>query len=307
MDLRQFQAHARQHGFSLNNRFIATIPIPIKVSNRINNSEPQESDFESFIKKGARIVNILAGGTSTSQRGLQIMCSAADIPGLNIERSPNKRNGFNVNVATGISEEDVSFRFLLSSDCYEKKLLDIWREEIVDTKTRRAGYYLDYITDIMIQTLDTSNRRQFTVKLVEAWPSLFNKISLDKQQNTNFNTYDINFTYKRQESVTESGSSNPFAELTPTKLVEDLMNGDLEAAAYKARDLKVAAANGSISTKLGGEVYSSLSSVVNQTVGISASDVENIIGGFKSSSVSTMPDNNPDKNVLSNLCDSLLK
>lgn len=305
MDYQQFAAHARKHGFMLNNRFMVTIPLPPKVQAILDGDNVEDGDILDLLKKGFRIASILTGGKATSQRGLQIMCSSAEFPGLNIETSSNMMNGHKITVATGSSKDKAGFAFLLSEDAYEKKLLDAWRDYIVDRRTKKVAYYDDYVVDIEVASLGLDGLPKYTVRYLEAWPNTFSKLNLEKRVQSMMQTYSLNFTYKRFEDDTQGSTTNHLKNSSLYRLGEDLMKGDLESAAYKAREVMLDVKNGTFNTKQAQDALNVLSGVMNDTVGVTGSQIEGIVSGFKSDVLPSIT-NVADRQSLTELSDRLL-
>lgn len=307
MNFQIFSAHAKQHGFTLNNRFRVFIPLPQKVIQSVNNLEPTEDDQARALKRGVRLVNILSGGASTSKRGLEIMCSASELPGKNFETNSSRQQGFGITMATGTSKDELNLSFLLSGDGLERQIFDIWDDHIASSSEKKVGYYQDYITDIKMEMLDFSGRPTFGIKFIDSWPTLFNKITIDKQQKTDKTQFDVNFNYRTSDFIWDGGEEvrNPLQGTQPGEILEDLQNGDFEQAAYRSRQLIVAAKNGTLGTKLGSDLYGQLSEIIENTAGVSAGQVEDMVSAFKNGPVADMG-NNPDRNALLELCDRLL-
>ncbi|QGZ16026.1 hypothetical protein Kuja_0350 [Vibrio phage vB_VchM_Kuja] len=305
MDFQKFAAHARRHGFMFNNRFLVTIPLPTKVQAMLDGNNVEEDDMEQLFKKGFRIATILTGGKATSERGLQIMCSSAEFPGLNIETSSGMQNGHKITIATGSSKDKASFSFMISADAYEKKILDAWRDFIVDRRNKKVAYYDDYVVDIEVSALGLDGYPTYTVRYLEAWPSTFSKLNLEKRVQTMPQTYSLSFTYKRFDDDTQASTNNFLQNSSLYKLGEDLMKGDLESAAYRAREVMLDVKNGTFSTKQAQDAYNVLSDAINGSIGVGASDIEGIISGFKADVIPSIA-NSVDRQSLSELSDRLI-
>lgn len=304
MELELVRAHLLQNGVMLSNRFLITIPLPIDMEKAMGNTSEQDGDLANFFKTGVRVVNILMGGNSTSKRGLQVMCTASQIPGLNIETSDTKMNGHDVSTASGISYDLLSTRFLSSQDAYEKRVVDQWLGYIVNRETKRAQYYDKYITDIMVEALDPTETSQYGCTLVEAYPKLMTPLNFDKTQSNAVMEFEVQWKFLRIEYEVQQSSSNLLGKTTAGKMVQSLSNGDLESAAYSARKLVVAQQNGTLDTKMGGEAYNAISKSVNNTAGVTAKDAENMVATINGTALKTVT-SNEDKGALQNLTDKI--
>lgn len=303
-DLELVRAHLLQHGVMLTNRFLVTIPIPTALEKEIGNTQEKDGDLASFVKTGIRLVNILAGGTSTSKRGLQVMCSGTQIPGTNIEVSDNKMNGHDTSPASGASYDLLTTRFMSSADAYEKRLIDIWLNFITNKDTKKVEYFDRYVTDVMVESLDSMGESQYGATMYDTYPKLVTALELDKTQSNSFVTFEVQWKFSRLKYEVEENETNILGNTTAGKLVQDLQNGDVESAAARTRKVIVAAQNGTLDTKAGGEAYRAISNTVNNTAGVSAKDAENMIATARGSALKTVTSNN-DKNALDNLVGKL--
>ncbi|QZI90529.1 hypothetical protein MYOV003v1_p0205 [Vibrio phage 207E48.1] len=295
-DLTNFISHVRNHGVARSNRFRVTIPLPKKVSDQTE--EPDEEGIMSWVKTGVRLATIFTGGTVEGARGLQVMCSSVQLPGVNIDTSDVNQNGHSFKVATGTSKTEIDFNFLLTDDMLEKQTIDMWKEVIVDGKTKKVGYYNDYITDIQIDVLNSKDKVTYSVVLEEAYPVLFNPVELNKEEMDGYIKYQLMFVYKRTSNPTVDTTSNPLLELTPVSLVNDVMTGNLDDAAYKARNLHKQIKAGTLKTSLGMETYGMCSNVLNESSGVGAQDMEGIVGGLVSTVKGTPNLDSDDSNVI---------
>lgn len=303
-DLTKFISHVRNHGVARSNRFRVTIPLPSKLDSQVNKEE-DENSIASWVKTGIRLATIFTGGTVEGARGLQVMCSATQLPGSNIDTSDANHTGHSFKVATGTSKTDIDFSFLLSGDMLEKQVIDRWKEIIVNSKTKKIGYYDDYTTDIQIDVLDNMDKVVYTSILEEAYPVLFNVVDLDKEDTDNFLKYQLAFTYKT-ETKPDVVATNPLLDLTPVQMAQDFMNGDLDSVADKARVFKQQLDAGTLKTSLGMETYGMCGNVLNASAGVGMNDMEGVIGGLKTSVKGTSGLDSGDSGKILGALDGLL-
>ena len=68
-----------------------------------------------------------------------------------------------------------------------KEIFDSWHDNIVQSDIYNIAYKSDISTDIIIQQLDNEDRIVYSVKLVDAFPTTVNSISLsNSSENENF-------------------------------------------------------------------------------------------------------------------------
>ncbi|AUR97774.1 tail tube protein [Vibrio phage 1.244.A._10N.261.54.C3] len=301
-DLANFISSIRHNGLARTNRFRVTIPLP----KSIETPEPDESGVMSWIKKGIRIATILTGGTVEGSRGLQVMCSSVQLPGTNINTTDVNHTGHGFKIATGTTKTEVDFNFLMSGDMAEKTVLDKWKDIIVHPLTRKVGYYSDYTTDIQIDVLDSTDTVVYTSILIEAYPVLFNIIELNKEDGDNVLRYNVGFAYKRVETPSIVDTSSPLDALSPVQLAKDVINGDIDGAAMKVRDMHKKYKAGTLKTDLGMQTYGMCGNVLNQSVGVGAQDMEGVVGGLVSTVKGTEGLDPDDSNTIVEAVQSVL-
>ncbi|CAL9982295.1 tail tube protein [Vibrio phage K469] len=283
-DLTNFISHIRNKGVSRSNRFRVTIPLPKKVD-ELANPVDDSSDIMKWVKTGIKVATVLTGGTIEATRGLQVMCSNVQLPGVNIDTADVNDTGHGFKIATGTSKTEIDFGFLLSGDMQEKNTIDIWKEVMINSKTKKVGYYDDYTTDIQIDVLDVQDRVTYSVILTDAYPILFNPVELNKEEADGMLHYQLAFTYKEANTPEKEPFSmlSQLAKLTPVAAVTDVMNGDITGAASKVRDMHKQIQAGTFKTALGVQTYGMCGNVLDQSVGVGAKDMEGIVGGLVSS------------------------
>ncbi|AWY10184.1 baseplate tail tube protein [Vibrio phage VP-1] len=275
-EIRNFIAHLKQHGISRNNRFRVTIPLPPLVDQALNPPGDQDA-ISDAIKNGFRVVSILNGDGIEARRGLQIMCSSTELPGVNIDTIDVKQGGPSFKIASGTSKSDIQFNFLISADCFEKNTLDLWRKVIFDSDTRKVAYYDDYKVDIQIEVLDVKDRVVYSINLEDAYPILLSPITLNKRAVDEMMQYRCTFTYAKVSEFTQS--QGILSGSVIEEVLDDVQNGDWQSALATSREqiLKVAQGN---YTGVALEMHGMISETTKQIVGMNATDAKGVMSNF---------------------------
>lgn len=285
-DYRNFITQMLQRGISRKNRFRVTIPLPPGIfdsnATLANDGQayPSSSSFGDLFKQSARIVNSFFGGTNQSSRSLQMMCMVASLPGVGVDTTPMSNNGNHIKMPNNKSNTDLDMVFLLANDYYEKSVMDKWKNLIFDPYTTKMGYYEDIVTDICIEQLDSEDQVVHRMYIVEAHPTQFGSIELDKGATDQFNQYNVSFSYNKVLSETEYETRSLASDFLPLGIADALATGDWETAASKAGQLyrKIKSGNFTGEALL---AYKQLDNLVNNMAGISLADFERISVGVQ--------------------------
>lgn len=225
---------------------------------------------------------MLTGGSVEGSRGLHVMCSSVELPGVNIDTVDAKYNGHGIKIATGTSKDDINVQFLLTEDMVEYQTINMWKNLIVDSRTKKVGYFKDYKTDITVQVLSHKDEVVYSVTLQDAYPTLINSVQFDKQESDNFLQIGMAFTYRRaitavEEATTQGGLlfDNAIGEV-----INAVADGNFEDAAYKVKNLKDKFDAGTLSTALGMDTWDMASTVLDDAIGAGANDVSGIARGL---------------------------
>lgn len=285
-----------QRGIAHKNRFRVTIPLPDGVTNSSATTKNDTNDWNSlngssswndilktgasYLKTGVGIVNAFFGGSTEVAKSLQIMCSSSAFPGMNVDTAVMSQNGNHIKVATGISQAEVDFVFLLGVDFFEKQVLDSWKALIYDMDTGKTGYHEDYTVDICIEQLDTEDQPVHKVYITDAYPMVFSSIEVDRQAQDQFQQYNISFSFNHTMSETQYETRPASSDFLPIAITDAITSGDWITAASKAGTLYRNIKEGNFT----GEAllaYRQLDAVVRSMAGVSIADFERMSVGIQ--------------------------
>ena len=151
------------------------------------------------------IIGVLAGGQSAKSlisdpRDISLLCQGVNIPGQQITTLDYQAEKQVVPIPYAIIEEDVTLKFLMTSDYYIKKMMDDWVSSIVNLENYQVGYKTDFTCDVVIQQLDVKNKPAYGVKLINAFPTSVTGIELDQAAESGPMELSVTMSYDRVET-----------------------------------------------------------------------------------------------------------
>ena len=101
--------------------------------------------------------------------GISFRCEQAEIPGRQVATTDTRIYGPIRKIAYTQIFTEVNMTFICSHDLREKVFFDKWQEVIVgmgneDSDRYDVAYYNDYISQILVQQYDVSNKVTYTVE-----------------------------------------------------------------------------------------------------------------------------------------------
>ena len=146
----------------------------------------------------------LPGGMEMRKR-LTMLCDTATLPTKSLATFEKSIYGTVKAMPYRMTFTEASMSFIMRDYMNEKKYFDAWQNKIVDQKTGNLGFFNDYVCDITIQKFsrmadNTSNRPMYTVKLIDAWPSIVSEVQLSHSGGTEAMKLPVTFQFKKWES-----------------------------------------------------------------------------------------------------------
>lgn len=283
-DYKKFAAHVQKHGFARTNRFRIVIPLPSKLNSQFNAelNKPNKSKLAQAIGSIVKVIRIFTGPANTEfTRGLELMCMQTELPGKTINTTDGKYNGDVFKVGHSITYGNQQFTFKVSSDMYEKNILDAWMNLIVNPQTHEIGYYSEYVTDINIYQLDAEDNIVHGVVLHEAYPVMANPLVLSNTEMNNVHELMTQFAYKRWSNYDVSKEkSNFFGSLSKTPLGPYLT--PILSNPIVQRGLEYVKQNTGLDVEGEGvKIYNQVNKVVENAVGLSIGRTTSILNNTK--------------------------
>lgn len=297
MSYNQFKNLIKQYGLSSPNRFEVEIPLPRLLAE-------ETTDNTKKINNSINVIKQFLGSSNEIVRGLSLMCNETELPGLQIATSEVSKNGNLLKMPYGILYQNIPMTFLISSELYEKNIIDKWVSKIVNKKTNNIKFYDDYVTDITIHQLDKQDRKVKSIVLKEAFPITVNSMPLNMNDRNTFHRLSVEFSYKkwfdRNELYTEK--ENNFLENTALyPYVNDILNNPITRSTLdflknNGLDLEGESAN----------IYNQINNIIEGASGQSINRLLNILNEIKGDTNTNNKISSIDKANLIKLLDSLI-
>lgn len=266
--------HIKHNGIARTNRFRVNIGLGEAMLQQLDGTGKQSDTLLTRLVKAG---SVILGGSSQVARSLSLMCEGSALPGSNISTQEIRIVGQLRKQPYGVLHDDIQFTFLVSGDMLEKKVFDMWMNEVVNRKTAVVGFYKDYTSDISVDQLDTKGRVIYSITLEEAYPIIVTDMGLAAGESDNIHRINVSFTYRRwRYSDTETTEKPTFEGISAFAAVENIIDGNYGDALVNGLQLVESVRNNNFT----GEAlaaFDMIDNVLRSSTGISASDVERVL------------------------------
>lgn len=203
------------------NRFEVVIPIPSAVKNNMQASlidrfmSQLTNPIQDIMNQVSGAVNNFIFGSSDSDaitkdhsvtRTLALQCEMAQLPGRTFATADNRVYGPVQKYPVNTTYSDMALTFICTNDFYERKFFDAWMDSIIPRDTNNVRYKKGvdgtggYTSDIGIIQFDDTIKQVYAVKLINAFPTSVNEMTLDWSAD-GFHKLTVNFTYEYYRSI----------------------------------------------------------------------------------------------------------
>ena len=279
---RAAQTNILKNGLSRTNRFQVIIELPQKIVDNTEKEAKKSSELAKWFGEAVKIVKIFTGnGAADYTRGLDIMCAQTSLPGKMINVSETRYNGDTVKAGHSILYGQHQFTFKVSTDMFEKTIIDNWMNIVVNPNTHEVGYHRDYATNIIINQLNTNDQIVKSIMLEDAWPVNVNELIVSNLEFNNTHELMVQFAYRRWKDVdldtTGNGlldklSQTPFGPYLAPILSNPAVQKGLEYLKENTGlDLEGEAVN----------IYNQVDKIVKETTGESLGSATSLLNGIK--------------------------
>lgn len=271
-----------KNGLSRTNRFQVIIALPQKIVEDTEKNAEKSSQLAQWFGEAVKIVKIFSGkGSADYTRGLDLMCAQTSLPGKTINVSETKYNGDTLKSGHSILYGQHQFTFKVSTDMYEKDIIDNWMNLVVDPTTHEVGYHSDYATNIIINQLNTNDKVVKSYMLEDAWPVNVNELVLSHLESNNTHELMVQFAYRRWKDLDLDSTGNGLLDkLSQTPfgpyLAPILSNPAVQKGLEYLKD--------STGLDLEGEavnIYNQVDKIVRETTGESIGNAVSLLNGIK--------------------------
>lgn len=142
-----------------------------------------------------------------SEEILRFTCENARLPGYIFKTENRLISGLTSEIPVGFEHERLTLTFLCSSEMFERKFFDAWIHLIQNPETLRFSYYDDYVTDIIISSLNVKGDPVYTVIYKNAYPNIITSQNLSWAED-NVLRLTVDFSYEKWITEESEKSSN---------------------------------------------------------------------------------------------------
>lgn len=111
------------------------------------------------------------GQISPSTQGINMMCESASLPGVRMQLTDQRIFGEITEIPYMKTYGPVQLTFLVERNTEVLNYFQQWSDMIINSTSRRSGYYDQYKQEVSIYVLDLSSTRKIGYKLLEAFPT----------------------------------------------------------------------------------------------------------------------------------------
>jgi|APSaa5957512493_1039668.scaffolds.fasta_scaffold07515_2 hypothetical protein len=136
-------------------------------------------------------------------RDMFLLCESVQLPGKRIATMESFITHKAIKKPYSYLVDEVTFTFVLTNDYFARKYFDSWQQLIVDQQSLKMNYKNDYVTDVTIQQLTSSNDiiPAYTVKLKNAFPLAVNAIELSNSSENSLLQCSVTLSFDDWEEV----------------------------------------------------------------------------------------------------------
>ena len=138
---------------------------------------------------------------------LQLMCEPVSLPTRSAATNELSLYGPVQSFPYRFTFTEASLQFYVTEDFAIKKIFDAWQEIIIDPVSGDLGYFDDYKCNIAIKKYssgddNTSSWPDYSVKLIDAWPSIIGEIALGHSLGGDVLRLPVTFQFRKWEEGT---------------------------------------------------------------------------------------------------------
>ena len=180
-----FIQKVKGRGFAQGNRYKVFINVP-------QNTGPSGTNY--FQEYG-----VVTDGDTL--RTFTLMCESTELPGKGITTTDVNIYGPTYSQPYNQIFNETNFVFRIGNDMNEKKFFDAWLATIIDPVTNDVNFYKEFVTDLEVEQLNRNEEAIYKVRLLEAFPTSINAISLDHTLPDVIQKISVNIKYRYWEPV----------------------------------------------------------------------------------------------------------
>lgn len=264
-----FISYVKKNGVVNNNRFDVMIQPPKEVSGIAFSRKDGRSQF------------------GVDQKMLSLMALSVSMPGVNLSTT-EMRFGLTRKIPYDKSTGELDVVFRCSGDMLEKRIFDEWIKYIF-AENHTVEYYENFISDIIVSSVDNNNNTIYSIRYSEAYPALITPLTFDRENNNQIATFQVTFNYRKAadneddsyessppvtSQTADFGSADPRIVPRPTLPFINTIPGLTPGQSVQVADLykqisrvRTEIQNGGLSADSGARLIANLTRSVRATIG----------------------------------------
>lgn len=290
----------KQNGVARTNRFRVDINLPSTFTQYANTTETQANSILSAIAGTLRLLN----NSQRVQRTLSLMCETTQLPGKSFNTNEMKYNAEQFKVPYSVAFDVQRFVFYSSADLYERSIIDLWMDFILNMETHTIKYMDEYVTNITIHQLDVLDRPIYSIKLIDAYPVQLSPAELSHASQNGVARVDCGFAYKRWEVVNHNKDTSVLGGLEKTIFGPAL--SEVLTDPYVKKGLDVLKRSGLNLEDEALAVYNQIDDLLSNVTGMSANKLNSLLNSIKSDTAGNDKLSTSQKTQLSDLIDNII-
>lgn len=197
----EFIAFVKGNGIARLNRFRLTMNLPSVVIDRMSQELGTALGLDSMVvRQGFNETANKLFSPSVGSYALSIMAQAVTLPGTTVNTQDMVHQNSTRKMPFDKSYSDFECTFMSSGNMIERKVFDAWIGAIFN-KDHTVAYFDDYVVDILVEVLNEADQVVYTYKLIEAYPSAVNPLTLDRSVVNQYQTFAASFHFTKPKRL----------------------------------------------------------------------------------------------------------
>ena len=168
-------------------------------------SRPNRFEVNIFSAASESTINDLLADSfkASSNKYVSLRCQSIDLPGRNMETSPNENvYGPVYEVVRGLTlAGTMTATFLLDENLNIKRYFDNWQKKMYDVETYDIKYYVSYARDMTIKQLSGRNEVVYSCRVLEVYPKTIELIGLNHNSRSEASVLSVTLAYRDWEEI----------------------------------------------------------------------------------------------------------
>ena len=127
---------------------------------------------------------------------INVFCHTCTMPQRSLMTYEHKQLNAPYKVPYSQSYDPVSFVFYGDGDLSARRYFEIWQNAVVNIQSNTMNFYSEYVSDVIIEQLNTEGNPTYGVQLIEAYPMSVTAMDYSYSNQNTIQNIAIVLTYK---------------------------------------------------------------------------------------------------------------